>query len=302
MPSNDGTAGRIMVTNPISSHNPFVVPIRKPLVIAHRGASAFAPENTMAAFRLALYLGADGIELDVQLSSDEHPVVIHDRNLYRTTGVAGRVASFSAHDLGKLDAGSWFVRRLSLRPRIRAFAEKAGATLDYSRESVPTLEEVLKLFSPSESCRLYIELKTEPGRQRQLLQNTISLVRDYRLQQSITLLSFDHQIIEIAKQLAPEIRSAATFAIAGRTLASPRKISAAARRLGVEEVALHFGLANRRMVSTLCDAGLSVSVWTVNNRLVMRKLISSGVESIMTNYPDRLVATLKRQPSSIPTH
>jgi glycerophosphoryl diester phosphodiesterase len=271
---------------------------RKPLVIAHRGASAFAPENTMAAFKLALLLGADGIELDVQLSSDGYPVVIHDRRLDRTTGVAGRVSKFSANDLGQLDAGSWFARRLSLRPRIRALSEKlavaAGTQLDFSSESVPRLDDVLKLVGKRHSVRLYIELKTEPGRREQLLETTISAVRDHRMQTSITLLSFDHQIMARAKQLAPEIRSAATFAIGGRTLAGPRKVSEAARLLGVDEVALHFGLANRRMVSALRDAGLSISVWTVNNRLVMRKLITAGVGSIMTNYPDRLFAAMER--------
>src|SRR5919206_4427287 len=92
------------------------------LVIAHRGASGLAPENTMAAFRLAAALGADGFELDVQLSADGRPVVIHDARLNRTTDRVGAVASLTAAELAACDAGAWFARRLARRPRIRAMA------------------------------------------------------------------------------------------------------------------------------------------------------------------------------------
>src|ERR1051325_870011 len=97
---------------------------RKPLVIAHRGASAFAPENTLAAFRLAVALGADGIELDTQLSSDGQAVVIHDLRVNRTTDRTGLVENFTAAELQQLDAGGWYERRLMKRPRLRASLER----------------------------------------------------------------------------------------------------------------------------------------------------------------------------------
>src|SRR5689334_2474483 len=87
----------------------------RPLVIAHRGASGLAPENTMAAFRLALALGADGIELDVQLSADRIAIVIHDTRLNRTTDQKGAVAALTAAELAACDAGEWFARRLARR-------------------------------------------------------------------------------------------------------------------------------------------------------------------------------------------
>ena len=93
-----------------------------PLIIAHRGASGLAPENTMAAFRLAVAMGADGFELDVQLSADGQPVVIHDARLNRTTDRMGAVAALTAAELAACDAGAWFARRLTRRPRIRAMA------------------------------------------------------------------------------------------------------------------------------------------------------------------------------------
>ena len=84
-----------------------------PLVIAHRGASGLAPENTIAAFQLALAMGAEGIELDIHLSADGHPVVIHDTRINRTTSGIGRVQHFTVTELQKFDAGSWFARRLA---------------------------------------------------------------------------------------------------------------------------------------------------------------------------------------------
>src|SRR5215212_8361264 len=92
----------------------------RPLVIAHRGASGLAPENTLAAFKLAMALGADGVEMDVQLSADNRAVVIHDARVNRTTNAAGFVENFTADHLAGMDAGAWFDRRLALRPRIRA--------------------------------------------------------------------------------------------------------------------------------------------------------------------------------------
>src|SRR5215216_7870449 len=105
-----------MVMPLFKSRRPDIALNRKPLVIAHRGASAFAPENTLAAFRLAIALGADGIELDAQLSSDGQAVVIHDLRVNRTTNRTGLVENFTARELQELDAGAWFERRLMMRP------------------------------------------------------------------------------------------------------------------------------------------------------------------------------------------
>ncbi|HEY7547107.1 MAG TPA: glycerophosphodiester phosphodiesterase family protein, partial [Blastocatellia bacterium] len=94
------------------------------LVIAHRGASGLAPENTLAAFQLAIELGAEGIEFDVQMSADGQPVVIHDARVNRTTNDIGPVAHFTASELARLDAGEWFQKRLKRRPRTRALVNR----------------------------------------------------------------------------------------------------------------------------------------------------------------------------------
>ena len=272
-------------------------PIRGPLVIGHRGASGLSPENTLKAFRLAMTLGADGVEMDVQLSADGQPVVIHDRRVDRTTGGVGAVQKFTADQLAQLDASAWFRRRLAMRPRIRAMADEASRAggdrrADPSTEAVPTLAAVLESIASARPGRIYIELKTDPSRRRVLLEQTISLVQSSGLGESITLLSFDHDIIKLAREMAPRLRTAATFSMTGPTFAS-RGIIEAATRVAADEVALHFGLANLRTVRALHESGLAVSAWTANGKMLMRRLIAAGVDAIMTNFPNRLIEVIQ---------
>lgn len=275
---------------------------RKPLVIAHRGASGVAPENTLAAFRLAARCGANGVEMDVQLSADGRVVVIHDARVNRTTTGTGPVASFTLSQLRELDASEWFERRLALRPRVRSMAERAAAHTSnhgslFQGETIPTLEEALSLLASYRLSRIYVELKSKPSTRQALLEATIAVVRDLSLENAITLLSFDHQIIKDAKQIASEIRTAATFPIAGRTIATARSIISSVERVNADEAALHFGLATKRTVATLHERGLSVSAWTANNKMVMRRLVACGVDSIMTNFPDRLRSVIESPPA-----
>jgi glycerophosphoryl diester phosphodiesterase len=272
-------------------HNP-VERARSPLVIAHRGASGLTPENTLAAFKLAIALGADGVEFDVQLTADERPVVIHDRRVNRTTNGAGAVSGLTLDQLHTLDAGSWFARRLRMRPRIRAMLEKTVLVSNdlsiLSGQRVPTLEVVLATLNQASLSRVYIELKTD-DRRKALLDTVISLVRSFGMERSVTLLSFDHEVIAHAKIQAPEIRTAVTFPTNKRSLVSAKSIVREIERVCADEAALHVSLATRRTIEAVHQRGLSVSVWTANRKLVMRRLIACGVDSIMTNFPDRLI-------------
>jgi glycerophosphoryl diester phosphodiesterase len=278
---------------------------RPPLVIAHRGASGFAPENTLAAFKLALALGADGVEMDVQLSADGHPLVIHDARVNRTTNGGGAVSRLTLDQLQSLDAGSWFARRLTRRPlrtmARRISAEAGGPLPTFSHEHVPTLEAVLSLLAGAGLERIYVELKGSPATRQALLEAVLSLVKTMRVERSVTLLSFDHAIVRSAKEISTGIRTAATFPARGRRLISTRSIVRAAEHAGVDEVALHFGLVTRRAVETFHERGLSVSAWTANGKLAMRRLAACGVDSIMTNFPNRLrevLITPSRRPLS----
>ena len=122
----------------------------RPLIIGHRGASADAPENTLAAFKLAIQDGAEGIEFDVRLSQDGVPVVIHDATLARTGLINAAVAELSAEALGRTDVGSWF----SQRPN--------AAHQDFRNEKVPGLLQVFEMFAHSDAL-LYVEMKSQAG-------------------------------------------------------------------------------------------------------------------------------------------
>lgn len=275
-----------------------------PLIIGHRGASGLAPENTLAAFSLAIALGSDGVEMDVQMSRDGRPVVMHDTRVNRTTNAKGGVTRLTLGQLQRLDAGSWFERRLSRRPRVRAMAARisteGGATVPrYAGEPVPSLEDVLSLLKPAGLERIYIELKGTSRNQQALLNSIVTLVRKHGVERSITLLSFDHVLIRRVKELT-DIRTAALFPVRGRRLISTRSIIRSAEDAKVEEVALHFGLVTQRSVEAFHERGLSVSVWTANSKLSMRRIVACRPDSIMTNFPNRLRDVLElrdaRQP------
>jgi glycerophosphoryl diester phosphodiesterase len=265
----------------------------RPLVIAHRGASGLAPENTLAAFKLALALGADGIEMDVQLSADGHPMVIHDRRVNRTTDGTGLVSRLTLAQLQRLDAGSWFNHRLMMRPRTRARVQRTLTNIDdaltnYSGEPLPALEDALALLAPAALKRIYVELKGSRANRQALLDSVISSVREARLDHLVTLLSFDHAVVRCAKDLAPDLRTAAIFPAKWIRPLSMASIIKSAEESRVDEVALAFGLAKARMVDALHERGFSVSIWTVNRTLFMLRAKATGADAIMTNFPDRL--------------
>jgi len=268
------------------------VRLNRPLVIGHRGASGLAPENTLAAFRLATRLGADGVELDVHLSAEGVPIVIHDKRVNRTTNSRGAVSRCTVQELQSLDAGTWFERRLARRPRTRMMTRRLTGS-SFAGEPLPTLEDALTFFESAVFERIYVELKGNVASRELLLDRVLSLVRRSRLHRSVTLLSFDHAIIRRAKEIDGAIRTSATFAASGRRLVSTRSIVRAAEDARVDEVALHFGLVTKRRVDTLHEHGISVSVWTVNSKLAMRRVTACGVDSIMTNFPDRLREVLE---------
>jgi glycerophosphoryl diester phosphodiesterase len=268
-------------------------PGHETLIIAHRGASAHAPENTKAAFELAIAQGVDGLELDVQLSADGKLVVIHDTHVNRTTNAAGPVSSLTLDELRSLDAGAWFDRRLAMRPRTRLRAAKvttaAGRKWNgFKGESLPVLEDVLKLASQSRLKRVYVELKGASRNREGLVDAVLEAIDRSAAKDIVTLLSFDHPSISLARARLRNVRTAATFPV-GKSLVTARSIALAADKAQANEVALHYGLVTRRAVEFFHTSGLQVSVWTANSTLMLRRLLACGVDAIMTNYPERLL-------------
>ncbi|MGZ4030773.1 MAG: glycerophosphodiester phosphodiesterase [Tumebacillaceae bacterium] len=228
---------------------------------AHRGASGHAPENTMAAFRLAEQQGANGFELDVQVTSDGVPVVIHDELLDRTTNGHGLVLQHTLAEIRALDAGSWY-----------------GSA--FVGEKIPTLEEVMLTFG--QRMQLNIELKNSYHHMPELEEKTIALIRKYRMEKSVVVSSFHHGSMQRMHQLAPDIRTALLYDCC--------LVDAIdyAKRLGASALHPFYATVREALIEEAHHAGIEVGVWTVNEPDAMERMIAEKVDTIITNYPDRL--------------
>ena len=248
-----------------------------PLIVGHRAASYSAPENTLAAFRLALEEGADGLEFDVRLARDGVPVVIHDATFDRTVGIYGRVESYSSAVLSKMHAGEWFNLRYPARAR-----------WFYADERIPTLAQVFESFG---TRLLYVEMKCEePSGRAPLARAVVELTRARGLEARVVVKSFAHDSLAEVKRLAPEIRTAALF---GRSWPHPfvpaDRIIADADRCGADEISLHRSLARRRVVEAARRRGIESLVWTVDEPAWLERARRLGLRAVITNRPALLL-------------
>lgn len=228
-------------------------------VFAHRGASQYAPENTLEAFRLAMEQGAEGIELDVHLSADGELVVIHDETLERTTNGKGLVKD---HTLAQLQA-------------LRADNHMEG----FEAACIPTLRQVLELVRPGD-MQVNIELKTGILWYEGIEEKTLELVKELGMQDRVVYSSFNHYSIEEVRRLDPTAETAYLFS---DVIFEVEKYAA---RRGVK--GLHPALWHVKMADFLTDylqSGLVVRVWTVNRPEDMRLLMERGVDAVITNDP-----------------
>lgn len=228
-------------------------------VFAHRGASRYAPENTLEAFRLAMEQGAEGIELDVHLSADGELVVIHDETLERTTNGTGLVKE---HTLAQLQA-------------LRADNHMEG----FEAARIPTLRQVLELVRPGD-MQVNIELKTGILWYEGIEKKTLELVKELGMQDRVVYSSFNHYSIEEVRRLDPTAETAYLFS---DVIFEVEKYAA---RRGVK--GLHPALWHVKMADFLTDylqSGLAVRVWTVNRPEDMRLLMERGVDAVITNDP-----------------
>jgi glycerophosphoryl diester phosphodiesterase len=244
------------------------------LNIAHRGASAAAPANTLAAFEKAIELGADGIELDVQLSADGVPVVVHDATVDATTDGSGRVAEMTLAQLKQLDAGSWFDP---------AFAS----------ERIPTLKEVLETMGSR--LLLNIELKSTSPCDGGLEKAIVAQVRHHRLDERVFFSSFNPFSLRRIKRIAPHIPVGLLY-----VPSLPLPLYQVLLTALVPHEACHPGYAtvDVRYVAWAQRRGYRVNVWTVDDPDEMRRLIRLGVDGIITNVPDVLRHVLEMNQSA----
>jgi len=267
-------------------NQPGTTPTNNPLIIAHRGASVIAPENTLAAFALAMESGADGIELDVRLSRDGVPVVIHDATLRRTGLRQEAVARMTAKQLGEVDAGSWFNRAHPQRTRE-----------EYARECVPTLDQVFRRF-PDRNAQLYVEMKTAAGEGFVDLTRAVAqLIKEHKLNSRVVVVSFDLAAIAQIKRIDAAVRTGALFEPKSdlTTVVRKQRMIKAAIDYGANEILLHRSIATRGAVRLAIESDLLVVVWTVDDPKWIGRARSLGIHALITNDPANTLSCQYRE-------
>jgi glycerophosphoryl diester phosphodiesterase len=234
---------------------------RKTMVVAHRGASAYAPENTLAAFCLAIDQGADAIELDAMLSADQHVMVIHDKTVDRTTEGKGDVRRMTLGQLKSLDAGSFHSSR-------------------FAGEPIPTLEEVFDAVG--QKLLINVELKNYVSLGDDLVPKVVALVRQFHLEDRVLFSSFQPVNLMRARRLLPEV-PVAILALPGRGGWWAR--SFLMRHISPEFVNPYHADATGGYIQRQHEAGRRVHVWTVDDPADLSRLARDSVDGIITNDP-----------------
>ena len=245
----------------------------RPYVIAHRGVSGKAPENTLAAFSRACETpGIDMIELDVRLSKDDQVLVLHDRTVQRTSTGNGAARHYSVAEIGEFDAGSWF-------------------DPTFSKERIPTLEKVLAVVDKRRWMN--IELKSDfffPEQSGLLEHKVLETVRNLGYRDQVLFSSFNHRMVGTIKRLDPDAKTGVSYNIYRDYGRMPSKL---ARRVGADVFVCAKHELTQRMLHDAQHSGVAVYVYTLNSTAVVGKMIEMGVDGILSDIADDIVKFVK---------
>ncbi len=238
-------------------------------VWAHRGASAYAPENTLPAFRLAMEQGADGVELDVQLSSDGKLMVIHDEWVDRTSNGRGRVVDMTCQELKKLDF--------------------SNGMANYALARIPTLKEVYGLLRSS-SLTVNVEIKYGEVEYPGIWDKLIQLEREMGMQGRVLYSSFNHYVLKKIRELDPDAEIGLLY---GGVLVDPW-VYAGYLKADAIHPQYRMALGSPGLLEGCRQAGVAVNTWTVNDPDAAHMLAVANVNAIITNSPDIILRALGR--------
>ena len=241
------------------------------LIVGHRGAMGYAPENTLASFEEAIRRGADCIEMDVQLTKDNEVVVIHDASVDRTTNGEGLVRDLTLNKLKTFDAGGWYDPRLA-------------------HQRILTLEEVLSHFRIRLSGRrhrmgLLIELKTQPGNGGSLADSVIQIVQKEDFAEHVVIISFDAVALQEIHAADKHLPTGLLYSEEGNGSRIEQAVEIHAHAILPKKTCV-----TERGVAAAHKADLAVAAWTANTRNEIKRMAACGVDAIVSNYPDRLRA------------
>jgi len=251
-----------------------MIDLSRPLIIAHRGDSAHAPENTLAAFQMAIDAGAEGVEFDVRLAADGVPVVIHDHNLLRTGSLSAKISQMSSQELSQADVGSWFNRAFPRRAR-----------REFAKETVPILKDVLEFLRDFRGL-IYVELKAGEMNFQELSAAVCDCVRDSPQLSQMIVASFKVGAITMVRHQLPKVQTAALFAPEIMTYLRRREhIITLAREFGAHQISVHYTLVTPTLARLAADAGMPLTVWTVDDPKWLARRKDLHIKTLITNDP-----------------
>ena len=274
---------------------------RRIQIIAHRGASAYAPENTLSAFERAISLGADCFELDCTLSKDGEVVVIHDDTVDRTTRGSGSVRDLTFEELREYEYGAWFGEEFdgesipTLAEALELAKDRIGAFIEVknSAEDQPLLQELTGIgdenetLLPAHSDQIRKLLESSGSANVRLAKKVIEIVRQSEMAEDVVIQSFSPVVVATAMLSTPRIR---TEQLGTSDAENPGRWGAYLNwfeRLHPDGFNPGLDDVTKDLVERVHAAGKTVSVWTVNESEDMRRLVEWGIDGIITNYPDR---------------
>ncbi|GLI06844.1 glycerophosphoryl diester phosphodiesterase [Paenibacillus tyrfis] len=232
------------------------------MIIAHRGASNYAPENTMAAFRLALEMDSDGIELDLQLTKDGHVVICHDEELSRTTNGKGLIKDCTLDELRRLDAGSWYGE-------------------SFAGERIPTLEEFLTLVCDTKLI-VNLEIKHIPYYYEGIEEKIVQAIQRFGMVDRVIVSSFDHYALRKTAELNPDIELGLLFAT---RLIEPWRY-AAGLPFAVRSMHPDYSFVDAEYIARCHEYGYAVYPYTANSPEWYKEMRRLGLDGVITNVPD----------------
>jgi glycerophosphoryl diester phosphodiesterase len=232
------------------------------IVMAHRGASAAAPENTLIAYKKAIEMGADYAELDVRQTKDGAIVLMHDKTVHRTTGVKGFVWDLTLEELKQLEAGSWFGE-------------------EYRGEPIPALEEVIRLVKGRMNLNIEVKISEhEPG----IAQRVVDIIRSEDFSENCMITSFDVETVRTFKKIAPDLKTGLIF---------DKEYRSDVFEGDWEILSSNYKLVDAEFMRLARNSVKKTYAWTVNDREEMLRLIGLGVDGIITDKPDLLKSVLQ---------
>lgn len=257
------------------------------LVFAHRGYSAYYPENTMLAFQKAYEVGVAGIELDVQMTKDGVLVITHDEQCQRCMGDARFVKDLTFEELSKLNAGASFKYDLSFLLEHLGSQEKVDAFFEQEAyQAVPTLEQYLA-WAKDKNLVTNIELKTGVFAYHGIEPKAIDLVKAYGLEDKVIFSSFNHYTMTRVKALDPQMKCGLL------TMASLVDAGTYCKNLGMEAYHPFFPTLNVELCKNLMQEGIELNIYTVNQLEHLSLLLDFPIHIVMTNYPEAFMRFLE---------